>query len=225
MVRQPHFLRRLGSVVTQSDLRRPAPDRKPRATILVVCEGTRTEPAYFRGLCRKLRLASIEVEVMGGNCGSAPISVVDYAINLRNNREREAVTSITRSRFDEVWCVFDTEEPGSNSSFLKAVQKAKDNKLNLAISNPCFEYWILLHFAEPGKSFHRCAEVVSAIKKHLPNYSKGGDHFDQLHPRTNTAIQRARKQVKITKHLSDEWPNPITHVHRIVEKLQDVARG
>ncbi|MNC80456.1 hypothetical protein D3C75_1332440 [compost metagenome] len=50
-------------------------------TYLIVCEGKKTEPEYFNDLRNYERLASITVKVCG-ECGSAPISVVEHALQL-----------------------------------------------------------------------------------------------------------------------------------------------
>lgn len=49
---------------------------------------------------------------------------------------------------DEIWCVFDVESPKSHPNLLNAIALAKKNGINLAISNPCFELWLILHFED-----------------------------------------------------------------------------
>jgi len=63
-----------------------------RKSLLIVCEGERTEPAYFESfpLNKKVR------EIVGA--GANTLSVVKEAIRLRDN-----------SNFDEIWCVFDRD--------------------------------------------------------------------------------------------------------------------
>ena len=52
----------------------------PRLLHLIVCEDAVATPRYFKALRSKLKLSTAEVEVCGEECGSAPINVVDYAI-------------------------------------------------------------------------------------------------------------------------------------------------
>ncbi len=51
------------------------------------------------------------------------------------------------SAFEEVWVVFDVEHAsnGRGPAIAPAVQAAIGKKLKLAISNPSFEVWYLLH--------------------------------------------------------------------------------
>lgn len=59
--------------------------------------------------------------------------------------------AIERNRDDEVdecWCVFDVEWPKNHPDLSQAVQLANDHGIHLAISNPCFELWLILHFED-----------------------------------------------------------------------------
>ncbi len=118
--------------------------RQPRQCILIVCEGKKTEPNYFQSLRKRLRLMPVEVEIIPGDkSGSAPISVVNHALMLKERRERDVRKERTNKlKFDEVWCVFDQENP-PHASFSPAVNKARDYHLELAVSTPAFEYWYL----------------------------------------------------------------------------------
>ena len=79
----------------------------------------------------------VEVEVVGE--GAAAITVVDRAIELRDERKHLAKTSLTRAAYEVVYCVIDVEEPRAES-LSRAVNKARDNRLVVILSNPCFEY-------------------------------------------------------------------------------------
>ena len=66
-------------------------------------------------------------------------------------REAERVAKRQRDSylaFDEVWCVHDVDD---HPRLDEARIMARDNDISLAVSNPCFELWLLLHFREdPG---------------------------------------------------------------------------
>lgn len=205
-----------------SSLRRQQGELAPRQCILIVCEGEKTEPNYFWALRREWKLTPVEVSVVpGSECGSAPISVVDHAIRVRNQRKRDAQNgSTSQLEFDEVWCVFDQECSPSHSSFHRAVQKARDNGLELAVSTPAFEYWYLLHFAKTDQPFGSAHEVIEALKRHIPHYEKGWDGVHELLSRTKVAIKRARQLWSQRADKEEEYPNPSTLVFALVEKLQ-----
>ena len=66
-------------------------------TILIVCEGE-TEVNYFNALKREYRLSFLTVKL--SEAGSAPISIVKYAIEFAENNEA----------MDQVFCVFDRDQ-------------------------------------------------------------------------------------------------------------------
>jgi len=200
-------------------LRRPS-FRSPRARLLIVCEDSKSAPAYFNSLRQKLRLSTVEITVDSGT-SSDPDSVVRTALKRCDETNTEARNSLYMSEFDEVWCAFDRETPGSRPQFQSIVQFAKDSGLRLAVSNPCFEFWTLLHFEHTTRSFKDCSEVVAHLKrKHLASYRKGGDNFASVEARIEEAIERA---MRILRSRFEEFPLPCTYVHHLVKKMQDIA--
>src|SRR5579871_2900240 len=47
--------------------------------VLIVCEGSKTEPNYLKDVCKYLGIGSAVVHVVGEECGSAPLTLVEYA--------------------------------------------------------------------------------------------------------------------------------------------------
>jgi hypothetical protein len=104
---------------------------KDRDLILIVCEGTKTEPNYFLGF----RLTNVDVIGVGGD----PLTVVNTAIDKRKERRKEGKI------YDQIWCVFDRDSFPANR-FNDALQKARISELHVAYSNEAFELWYILHF-------------------------------------------------------------------------------
>jgi hypothetical protein len=67
------------------------------------------------------------------------MTLVDLAVNAKR------VSETVSGEVDEYWCVFDVEQPLNHPDLLKAIDKARANGINLAVSNPCFELWLILH--------------------------------------------------------------------------------
>ncbi len=205
-------------------LRRRQPSVSGRASVLIVCEGAKTEPRYFEGLRKHLRLSTLEVEVVGE--GAAPITIVDRAIEMRDTRKHEVKRGRKTLEYEYVWCVFDVEQVGANSSLLRALSKANDNSVFVALTNPCVEYWFLLHFADTSALMQTPAEAVTLLKKHISDYHKNMNMFPILEPYTDQAIANAErvlslKGVENVRGVVDA--NPSTLVHRVVECLQKAA--
>lgn len=208
----------------QSSYQRKEGRRLPRPAILVVCEGRETEPRYFRALRRDLRLALVDVEPVGG----PPLTVVQRAMTLtaeRSRKYRRAQKQGGRSDppFDQVWCVFDVERLQDNASFLDAVDLARAQGFELAISNPAFEFWYLLHFEDTSRLFHDADELGRALEQHVPVYVKSVEMYDRLKPLTDTAIGRADRVLLWHAATAQSFPNPSTTVHRLVRLLRSMA--
>ena len=203
--------------------RRRKPSKVPNQAVLIVCEGAKTEPSYFEKLRDRLGLKEkwVEVEIEGDVTGSAPISVVDYAIKSQKQRQKEARRSTAVIEYDEVWCVFDVEAPQPHASLKQACDKAKRKGLSLAMSNPCFEYWYLLHFEKTCKLFHGNEDVYKQLKAHLGSYQKSdASVFEVLFPRIQAAIRHAA-QILNEQNCQDDIANhnSSTDVHLLVEYL------
>ncbi|WDZ86057.1 RloB family protein [Micromonospora cathayae] len=105
---------------------------------MVFCEGEASEPDYVNALKRLPEVrdntaVSIEIDPQQG----APITLVQRAVVRSQDDE-----------VDECWCVFDVEWPQNHPRLMEAVRLASAHGIRLAISNPCFELWLTLHFTE-----------------------------------------------------------------------------
>ncbi len=198
--------------------RRPG-KRAPGRCLLIVCEGAETEPNYFKELRKCLKLPTVQVEIQGR--GGVPISLVDKAKQLKEKREKEMKKGRTyASMFEEVWCVFDVENPNINSSFYIAVSMADARGYSLAISNPAFEFWYIVHFECTTLPLADGREAKKYLQQHyIPEYQESMDVFNKyLVDNTLKAINNAKSILK--SHNDDQrFPNPSTQVHLLVEEM------
>jgi hypothetical protein len=126
---------------TPSSLARKIETRRPRKTLVIYCEGERTEPVYLEALKRRpevRNVASVDLRIEAEH--GMPEALVSSAIKARKKSVDE------EGEVDEFWCVFDVEWPRNHPRLREAVQQARNNSIELAISNPCFELWLILHF-------------------------------------------------------------------------------
>jgi RloB-like protein len=136
-----------GRKVRERPLRRRVATRSPRRTFLIFCEGERTEPEYINAL--KLLpyvrdVAAVDLRVQTRDGGSDPRNLVSMAVSARGKAIDE------EAEIDEFWCVFDVEWPRSHPGLNEAVEEAGRNNVRVAVSNPCFELWLILHFQDCG---------------------------------------------------------------------------
>jgi len=100
---------------------------------LIVCEGEKTEPNYFKKFKGKFGNVIFEIDCQGK--GYNTLRVVEEAIKIRDKNPK----------YNRVWAVFD-KDSFPDKDFNSAIQKAKDNNICCAWSNEAFELWYLLHF-------------------------------------------------------------------------------
>jgi hypothetical protein len=185
---------------------------------LIVCEGRRTEPAYFRALAADLRhpLVVLTVDDKGGT----PRTLVERADRRKRLAEREARSMRDAFlRFDEVWCVFDVDE---HPHLAAARRHAHDQGICLAVSNPSFELWALLHFKAQTAFLDRHA-VGSRLREFLPGYRKLIP-FERLKPHYHLAVRRAMLLARRGESVGLPGGNPSTGVYLLTERIRE-SRG
>ncbi len=193
---------------------RRAPYKDSKPLILVVTEGEVTEPEYLDGFKKAAKNPRVEIKVVGG--AGVPKTIVEVAKDRKKGAEKRARRENDENlRYDEVWCVFDID---NHPNIPDAKQMARGNGLELAISNPCFELWLWLHFADqPGmQDRHR---LQSMMKKHIPGYNKHVDYSDYA-PGYDEAVKRASRLDENAELDNDEGRNPTTGVWRLTESIR-----
>lgn len=151
--------------------RRPYSPRRRKERFLLYCEGEVSERDYFRDFARSLRSTLIEVKV-APEWRKDPKRLVELAKEARSKADREAKLARDDSlRYDEVWCVFDCDE---HARLKPAIDQATALELSLAVSNPCFDLWFLLHFQDQRAAMTP-KKAGDAVRVHAPRYVK---HMD-----------------------------------------------
>ncbi|MFA5778799.1 MAG: RloB family protein [Elusimicrobiota bacterium] len=180
--------------------------------VLIVCEGEKTEPNYFKSFQTSEELIKVEVLGVGMNTDS----LVQYAVQLKKDAETK------KEPYAEVWCVFDRDSFTKNN-FNKAIQIAKNNQIKRAYSNEAFEIWYILHF-----SFHQAAWSRDLYKKKLTGllcskYKKNDlNMYAKLNDKQPDAIRHAKQLLEnYGANHNPESDNPCTTVHILVEFLND----
>jgi hypothetical protein len=208
-------------------LRRKATKEARRASyarILIVTEGSKTEPLYLEEIRAVHQLHSANVEVQPGLLGTAPIQVVRYAQQLFE--EGALHKGIRPKSFDQVYAVFDRDDHDSYFNALNLAQSL-DGKLRnddrqavsfkAIASIPSFELWLLLHYEDIQAPIHR-DEVMARLKQHITGYDKGaGGAFAITRDRLETATQRAQALAEKFNAYTD--PEPFSALHELVTLL------
>ncbi len=196
--------------------RRPGrgePFREPKPLILIVCEGEKTEKQYFEGFARVFR-TPVDVKIAREH--GVPMTLVATAKAYKKKAQDAARKEDDENRaYDAVWCVFDVDE---HPQVADARQMARANGIELAISNPCFELWLLLHFRDCPGMQHRDT-MRRLLSGHVPGYDKRVEFaaYAQGYPQ---AAKRAEQMDKKADEEGDSGRNPTTAVYRLTRKIE-----
>ena len=184
---------------------RKVADQDELERFLIVCEGEKTEPNYFKSF-----RVNTEVEVSILGLGDNTLTLVKQAIEFRDK---------AKIAFDQVWCVFDRDSfPAAH--FNAALELAKNENVKVAYSNEAFELWYLLHFHYYDAAISRQAykDMLTKLLQHV--YQKNSQMiYDELYLRQKDAIRNAKNLHEQYNPHNPEQDNPCTTVYLLVEQL------
>lgn len=129
---------------------------------IIVAEGKKTEKEYFS--LPVIKSPRVQIKCIKRDSKSSPF----YVLKRMDQYIRENGLSGT----DEAWLVVDTDQ-WEKEDLKKLVEWAKKGvNRDLAVSNPKFEYWLLLHF-EDGTGVSSPANCSERLLKYISDYDKG----------------------------------------------------
>ena len=193
--------------------------RQPRKTLLVFCEGEITEPEYLQALRREPEVREVaSIRFRKSTIGlSPPLTLVKEAADAvqRSSEERDEI--------DEVWCLFDVEWPQNHPNLKQALDVAHRNNVKVAVSNPCFELWLALHFQD-------CAWWIETKpaerlrREHDNSTDKRADGATYM-PRRKEAARRARALDEEHRKNGKRFPNdnPSSAMYLLLDSITRVT--
>jgi len=188
------------------ELKRPLGERRYKKLFVIATEGVKTEPRYFALFNN--RQSVIKVKCLRGKSESSPPQV------LRRMAKYLRQESLKKS--DEAWLVVDKDQ-WLNEQLEQLLRWAQgSDNYGFALSNPKFEYWLLLHF-EDGEGISSSRACLERLKRYLPNYDKDIDPGKITPGIIANAIQRAKQR---DNPPCTDWPRSIgSTVYRLVERI------
>lgn len=131
---------------------------------LIVCEGERTEPNYFKGLVKD-KYSEVRSEDIVGE-GRSTCTLVKRTEEIREKLEHQR-----QLRFDRVWVVFDKDD---FNDFNEAIALAERKGYKAAWSNEAFELWYLLHFIYLDSAISR-TDYIKKLENEIRKFDGYGD--------------------------------------------------
>ena len=181
-------------------------DRRDTKLFIVATEGKETEKQYFR----MFNSTRIKVEILATteDGKSAPEYVLE---RLDKFKERYDL-----SKDDMLWLVSDVDRWG-DKKLSDVCSQGRQRGYNLAISNPCFEVWLTLHFEDINSEDRTCDNFKARLRTILGSYNGSNLHISAYKPNTKDAVNRAKN---LHPSSQQDWPPTLgTHVYRLVEIL------
>ncbi|MCC3421164.1 MAG: RloB domain-containing protein [Microcoleus sp. PH2017_29_MFU_D_A] len=183
-------------------------DRRDAKLFIVATEGKETEKQYFR-IFNSSRI-KIEILATTEDGKSSPEYVLE---RLDIFKERYDL-----NEDDMLWLVSDVDRWGQKK-LSSVCSQARQKGYNLAISNPCFEVWLTLHFEDINPQDRTCDNFKGRLRTILGSYNGSNLDLSTYKPNTENAVNRAKN---LHPSVQQDWPPTLgTHVYRLVEILRD----
>ena len=184
--------------------------REVKQSFLIVCEGEKTEPDYFKAF----RMTAATVKAVGEAMNT--MTLVNKAISIREADKAK------KRFYDQCWVVFDKDDFPAKD-FNQAIQYAEKNGFRVAYSNQAFEYWFLLHFNLYQGPIHRNQYKDMLEKLIGMPYSKtegtGAMMYNLLLTRQEQAIKNSETVLAAIAHGNPAEEESSTTVHKLVTEL------
>jgi hypothetical protein len=191
--------------------------------IVIATEGEKTEQQYFAGLKQKCinNSSRIKLEILPPRLAgkSSPKYVLDQLSQYKND--------YGLNKYDELCMVIDRDKQSWTKAELATVaRQCAQKQFLLALSNPAFEFWLLLHLkdlntytAEEKKELleNKGQYLKKELKLLLTGFNSSKLNFDDFWQLIPLAIQRAETLDTLPQ---DRWPNELgSRVYLLMKKI------
>lgn len=190
--------------------------RKTKENILLEFEGNnKTEELYFKHFQKRNNPYNIKFAY---GHDTDPVGMIRSLISYMKKED------INIENGDKIYCVFDADiDINKQRRIDEAIKLAEEEGIDIIISIPSFELWYRLHYSYTSKMYSSNKELISDLKRYIPNYEKNMDVYDILESNMQQAIDNSkrleRQQIKNGQALNNIKCNPYTSVYKSVEYL------
>jgi hypothetical protein len=181
-----------------------------------VCEGRETEPKYIEGLCEHLGVNMAAVEIVPGDNATRPPDLVRRAQKLFT----------ADGGYDRVYVVCDGDAGGLAAARALAQKPVRNRAreqatVDVIASDPCFEFWLLLHF-EYSSAAMTADGTVARLQRHWPQYAKSNP---QVFGATASGLEEACRRAALlqAEHAATGSSSPVSDMPRLVDALKSMS--
>jgi len=195
---------------------RPMCSRPPLPIVVIVCDDARTAVSYFNVLKRLVKEKLTLTIVRNPHHRASAAEVVQCAEEqLQTLRLHD-----DDADQDSVWALIDREGTHDRQVAAdNAKTRGEQSGVGVALSNPCYEVWTLLHLVDTGEAFVDCRAVVNRIEREWqarfmqPFRPKAPADYSRIVPNRARAAERARRH---HQNGDPSW----TEVYRVIEDIE-----
>jgi hypothetical protein len=191
--------------------KRPQNKISLRPVFYIAAEGKETECHYFETILRDIynNITIKTIKHHGNDPKSLQKAIEKTMANLKGVMNPNL----------HAWVVVDRDQWKEEDFDAVAAWTKKSKNRGLALSNPCFEFWLLMHF-QPYCPIHDSRDCLKKLLEHIPDYDKklsGKIKSFFVEESIVTAIKNAKE---CTECGGRGWPEKTgTTVYLLVEKI------
>lgn len=200
--------------------------KEKEKVFVLAFEGNETEEKYFTDFKDNLKfnddiisLHLLKRDKIDNN--SAPNHVFKKLM-------KEARNEYNFGNKDELWMIIDRDRWKNIPQIIEDCKQLKN--MFVAVSNPCFEFWLLLHIKNINEYTEKELQLIftnkkvnrkknyidSKISEILGFYNKSNLKTDEFLPYIDNAI----KQAKELDNAHEDYPTKLgSHVYKLIEKI------
>lgn len=180
--------------------------RRYKRRYLLVCEGAVTEPSYFNQLKSLYRESIIDITCLKKQ-QSAPKFLIECALKAQSDLQKG----------DELWIILDVDNwTPEQFKELEEWEKPKTNRY-VAVSNPCFEIWLVFHEQNPNDCSKRACQTY--FRENIAHGTKDIRANWLTEEKINNAVERAKARDSNKNGIVPD--NPTSRVYRLIENIKE----
>ena len=211
----------------RQELFRESKSKEKEKIIVLAFEGNITEQEYFE----ELKSDTIfNDELVYLHLLKRPRTDTNSAPNHVFNRlKREAKEEFNFNKNDELWMIIDKDRWQNIPDIIQLCKK--QGNMFVAVSNPCFEFWLLLHICkvsdltEEQKNNILLNPRVSTNKRFIEKFLSDllADGYNKTKPQAERFIKNIKQAISESKKLvieNEVYPLQLgSYIFQVVEKM------
>ena len=198
--------------------------------IVIASEGKDTERIYFKALAKEYTNPRVHVHILERSEAEQNNSSPDHVLKQLNDYKSQYELEAD----DELWLVVDKDRWTEAMLSCVATECSQEVAMHMALSNPCFELWLLLHIEDSAlltpeeqkqwienrrKSKNGDPYLKVRLRQKMGSYHESSYDALTLIAHVEDAIERARA---LDKNPNDRWPQTLgTRVYLLAESVMN----